>query len=407
MSEAANVSQRAMSEPVLVRPTSQDKSVCVPQLVRPTSREDLSGTTKEQKEAFQNSNGLYNPKPQEMLPPGYADQGTQGDKLVIALVGLPARGKTYIANKVKRYLNFFHGAPCEVFNVGNYRRKKYKCAPSKFFDKENEEGLKMRMDCAEAALQDCVAFINAGMEKGRVAVFDATNCTRARRQWLVDQLKPTLQSISHVIFVESVCEDPVILENNIRASMQHMPDYQDMSEADALADFESRISNYKRQYDTLDQVLDKEFSWIKTVDGGQQVVLNKIFGYLPGRIASFVMNLHTSPKTICLSRHGQSEYNLVQKIGGDSSLTAHGIEYARALAEWVHKDLLPTHPRTRLWTSTLRRTIETGSYIKHMRIEVDGRPWITMRPRQWHALDEIHAGIFDGMTYAEVRALKY
>jgi hypothetical protein len=32
------------------------------------------------------------------------------------------------------------------------------------------------------------------------------------------------------------------------------------------------------------------------------------------------------------------------------------------------------------------------------------QPWITMRPRQWHALDEIHAGIFDGMTYAEVEA---
>ena len=134
-----------------------------------------------------------------------------------------------------------------------------------------------------------------------------------------------------------------------------------------------------------------------TVDGRQQVVLNKIFGYLPGRIASFVMNLHTSPKTICLSRHGQSEYNLSKKIGGDSSLTEHGVEYARALASWVHTQLLPDFPRTRLWTSTLKRTIETGSLIRHETIEVDGKPWITMRPRQWHALDEIHAGIFDGV----------
>jgi hypothetical protein len=36
--------------------------------------------------------------------------------------------------------------------------------------------------------------------------------------------------------------------------------------------------------------------------GSVQVILNKIFGYLPGRIASFVMNLHTFPKEIYLSR---------------------------------------------------------------------------------------------------------
>lgn len=372
-------------------------------LQRPNSSDDLSGTTKLQKEAFQSSGGKHNPKPQEKLPPRDAEHGTQGDKIVIALVGLPARGKTYIANKVKRYLNFFHGAPCEVFNVGNYRREKYAAnMPCEMFGPDNEDGLKMRMACAEAALEDLVAFMAAGNEMGRVAIFDATNCTRARRQWLVDRLKPTLQSKSHVMFVESVCEDQSIIEGNIRATMRNMPDYRDMDEAAALQDFRGRIQKYSEQYDSLDPVLDKEFSWIKSVDGGQQVVLNKIFGYLPGRIASFVMNLHTSPKTICLSRHGQSEYNLTQKIGGDSSLTPHGLEYAEALAGWVHTTMLPQNPRTRLWTSTLKRTIETGKFIKHEKIQVDGQPWITMRPRQWHALDEIHAGIFDGMTYEEV-----
>ena len=139
-------------------------------------------------------------------------------------------------------------------------------------------------------------------------------------------------------------------------------------------------------------------------------------------------------------------------------MTGHGLEYAEALARWVHTTMLPqvceyvcvcvcvcvcvrvnvcvracrgaddllacwvhttmhththarmhthtTHgpqnPRTRLWTSTLKRTIETGKFIKHEKMQVDGKPWITMRPRQWHALDEIHAGIFDGMTYEGV-----
>ena len=118
-----------------------------------------------------------NPTPQSWVPP--TSYATKSDKIVCIMVGLPARGKTYIAYKIKRYLNFFHGAPCEVFNVGNYRRKKYAAqTPCEMFDARNEDGMKMRMDCAESALEDLVAFIDAGMDLGRVAVFDATNCTR-------------------------------------------------------------------------------------------------------------------------------------------------------------------------------------------------------------------------------------
>jgi hypothetical protein len=150
------------------------------QLLRPNSREDLCGTTKEQKEAFQNSDGLHNPIPQEVLPPGNAEHGTQGDKLVIALVGLPARGKTYIANKVKRYLNFFHGAPCEVFNVGNYRRRQYQVKPSHtFFDPENEEGLKMRMSCAEAALQVESQFLTPPIAHERGGSGSSISCSQS------------------------------------------------------------------------------------------------------------------------------------------------------------------------------------------------------------------------------------
>ena len=31
----------------------------------------------------------------------FVQHGTQGDKIVIAMVGLPARGKTYIAHKLQ------------------------------------------------------------------------------------------------------------------------------------------------------------------------------------------------------------------------------------------------------------------------------------------------------------------
>ncbi|XP_010089515.2 6-phosphofructo-2-kinase/fructose-2,6-bisphosphatase [Morus notabilis] len=47
--------------------------------------------------------------------------------------------------------------------------------------------------------------------------------------------------------------------------------------------------------------------------------------------------------------------------------------------------------RLRIWTSTLQRTILTASHIP-------GFPKI-----QWRALDEIYAGVCDGMTYEEIK----
>ncbi len=42
--------------------------------------------------------------------------------LIIAMVGLPARGKSYLVKMIRRYLRWI-GFETDVFNVGNYRRK--------------------------------------------------------------------------------------------------------------------------------------------------------------------------------------------------------------------------------------------------------------------------------------------
>ena len=61
-----------------------------------------------------------NPTPQQWLPP--TSYATKSDKLVIVMVGLPARGKSYITRRVSQYINFFYGTPIKVFNVGDVRR---------------------------------------------------------------------------------------------------------------------------------------------------------------------------------------------------------------------------------------------------------------------------------------------
>ena len=113
----------------------------------------------------------------------------------------------------------------------------------------------------------------------------------------------------------------------------------------------------------------------------QTFVVHSVRGYLPQKVVHFVMNLHTLPRVFYLSRHGQSEYNLLGKIGGDAGLTAAGHEYARRLAEFAHNVVgmeTTTDDKTgeerkvpcpaRLWTSTLRRTKETAALIRKEQI---------------------------------------
>ena len=350
----------------------------------------------------------FNPKPQVRSAPQDAEVGTAGDKLVLVMVGLPARGKTYIARRVARYLHFFHGAPTKVFNVGNYRREISGAkVGSSFFSNKNAKSLAERQKAAEYAMRDLKQWLQEKNDKGRVGIFDATNTTKERREWIIKELTGIMESKSHIIFVESICNNEDIINENIRAVKLNMPDYKGENPEKAVEDFKKRIENYESIYQPIS---DEELSWVRLVDAGRQVTMNNIKGFLAGRVVQFLINLHFHPRPIYLSRHGQSEYNKLQKVGGDSGLSPAGEEYALALAKYVDEHILvdkidgidgnPMHAR--LFTSSLRRTKLTARHIKHDTLD-DG--WIVMRPKVLRNLDEIYAGVFDGYTYKEIQTV--
>jgi len=134
-------------------------------------------------------------------------------------------------------------------------------------------------------------------------------------------------------------------------------------------------------------------------------------GNLSLKIIQFLMHLNRDFRTIYLSRHGQSEYNVLKKIGGDSPLSEKGEAYADELAKFVGENI--THDgngksvKARLWTSTLQRTILTARHIPHEEIwdEERGEDWTQMRPMQLSSLDEIYAGDLDGLTYEEIKEM--
>jgi len=104
------------------------------------------------------------------------------------------------------------------------------------------------------------------------------------------------------------------------------------------------------------------------------------------------MNLRINKDPIFITRHGESEYNVASKIGGDSSLTEKGHEYARALNKFLESQDELKDKRLAVWCSTLKRTVETVAELKHKDSAV-----------QWRALTEIQVGICDSMTYEEIR----
>ncbi|KAL7029317.1 hypothetical protein ACKWTF_006184 [Chironomus riparius] len=287
------------------------------------------------------------------------------------MVGLPARGKTYIAKKLSRYLNWI-GINTRVFNLGEYRRNVTNAYRNHdFFRPDNETAMMIRTNCAKHALEDVVNWLEN--EGGEVAVFDATNSTYERRK-LIEEIV-VKQKKFKLLFVESICDDPHIIEQNIMEVKVSSPDYANMNKEEAMDDFRLRIEHYQEKYQPLDVVQEKEFSYMKIYNTGEKIIIHKHEGHIQSRIVYFLMNIHITKRTIYLTRHGESEHNLKGLIGGDADLSVRGKLYAESLANYINGQNIEG---LRVWTSWLKRTIQTVAEIKAPQ-------------ERWKALNEIDA----------------
>ncbi|OAA49127.1 fructose-2,6-bisphosphatase [Beauveria brongniartii RCEF 3172] len=306
-------------------------------------------------------------------------------KICVVMVGLPARGKSYIAQIAQRYLQWL-SIPAQTFNVGNYRRNDAPHPTADFFDFNNAEGERKRRAAAEAAVADMLRWFRSG---GVVGILDATNSTKDRRKWVHEIC--TANGIE-VLFVESLCDQEEVIMANILDVKTSSPDYKDQDPDEAANDFRRRISQYEKVYKTIDGDADEgDYTYLKIMNIGKQVIINRIQDYLQSRIVYYLMNLHIRPRSVWLSRHGESLYNLDGRIGGDTMLSPRGQLYAKKLPELVRGSVGDDRPLT-VWTSTLKRTIATARWLP-----------VHYNQLQWKALDELDSGVCDGLTYQEIK----
>ncbi|XP_033943138.1 6-phosphofructo-2-kinase/fructose-2,6-bisphosphatase 2-like isoform X2 [Pseudochaenichthys georgianus] len=279
---------------------------------------------------------------------------------VIVMIGLPARGKTYMGKKLTRYLNWI-GVPTKVFNLGVYRREAVQSYKSfDFFRHDNKEAMEIRKQCALVALEDVKAYLNE--EGGQIAVFDATNTTRERRDLILNFAK----------------------DNSYKDVKVSSPDYPERDRESVMEDFLKRIECYKVTYTPLDpDEHDKNRSFIQVINVGRSFLVNRVQDYIQSKIVYYLMNIHVHSHSIYLCRHGESHHNVEGRIGGDAELSERGKEFSAALKGFVEEHRLSD---LKVWTSQLRRTIQTAEEL--------GVPY-----EQWKILNEIDAGVCEEMSY--------
>ncbi|CRK21233.1 6-phosphofructo-2-kinase PB17E12.14c like protein [Verticillium longisporum] len=314
-------------------------------------------------------------------------------KMVIIMVGLPARGKSYITKKLQRYLSWMqHNS--RIFNVGNRRRvaagapgtyhhngvKSVYSPPSNttldppsaaaeillngnpapnaqsssepvefdlngadphdpnvdqsanFFDPNNETASKIREQVALDTLDELLDYLLHG--KGSVGILDATNSTIHRRQLLVDRIKARDDRLG-ILFIESICHDKDLLEANMRLKLSG-PDYKDKDPIKSLEDFKKRVEAYASAYEPIGQYEeDHDMQYIQMIDVGRKVIQHRLRGFLSGGISSYLTTFNLAARQIWLTRHGQSVDNSLGRLGGDSELTPQGQQYALDLHDFI------------------------------------------------------------------------
>ncbi|XP_041748353.1 6-phosphofructo-2-kinase/fructose-2,6-bisphosphatase 4 isoform X5 [Coregonus clupeaformis] len=154
-----------------------------------------------------------------------------------------------------------------------------------------------------------------------------------------------------------------------------------------MEDFKKRIKCYENSYETLDEVLDRHLSYIKIMDVGRRYLVNHVQDHIQSRIVYYLMNIHITPRSIYLCRHGESDLNVKGSIGGDSGLSPRGKEFAKYLSQFIQSQEISD---LKVWTSQMKRTIQTAEAL-------------AVPYEQWKALNEIDAGVCEEMMYEEIQ----
>ncbi|MEA3222095.1 MAG: 6-phosphofructo-2-kinase/fructose-2,6-bisphosphatase, partial [Thermodesulfobacteriota bacterium] len=301
------------------------------------------------------------------------------NKLYIVMVGLPARGKSIISIRLQDTFRN-NSIPTMVFNNGNLRRK-YRPAKETyhagFYDPENKPAVELRKEFALININRAKKYLRS---KGQIAILDATNVSRERRELIEDHLND-----HPVLFIECINNNKEILDLSIIQKTK-MPEFSHLDRDSAIKNFMERISYYETIYTPIKD----ERNFMRLDSLNNKLLEERLTDSVPysSRIRDFLVT--DIVKNLFLIRHTETYFNVEDRIGGDPELTQKGRLQAIALARFFKNKKLSF-----IFTSQTKRTVQTAEPIKKLQQDCTTVPL--------KEFNEIDGGICDSMTYQEIR----
>ncbi len=300
------------------------------------------------------------------------------EKLYLVMMGLPARGKSTLAIRLKEALRKSR-ISTKIFNNGSLRRiylPLQETSPANFYHPHNTSALEIRKKFARINMKRAKAYLEG---KGRVAIIDAANVSRERRKMIEENLN------NHpILFIECINEDEDILNLSIMEKTR-LPEFSWLDCQTAQAEFLKRIDYYRMIYAPLKS----ERNYIRIDSLQNRIIEEKQSDTISLYLLIKDVLVTDVVKNLFLIRHTETEYNVSDRIGGNPSLTTKGRTQAEALGKFFSKRKL-----SYIFTSGNQRTTQTARPIAKMQNDCK---IISIKE-----FNEINGGICEGMTYRDI-----
>ena len=202
--------------------------------------------------------------------------------LVIVMMGLPGRGKTFIAQRLCRWLN-------------------WKGVRTRIFHAQTGTGDHKAVEAMVSFLKDT---------PGAVGVLGATRCYATDRKRLL-QAVSSVAGTERVLFVEAASTSPELIRLNVVGPGT----VSDEERQDTMKEHDRRVGRHMERYQSLSEHTDGQLSYVQLCtqpsSGGGRVNVNKVSGHLSLKLLFFLLNLHPANTTtydmrLALSRFFES-----------------------------------------------------------------------------------------------------